>query len=71
MDLPTIYIAGFLFFLLYYSIFVSDRLYKEAKENTNFSDEMIQTGVKITIVVYSLLWFITVPFFFLSKIFKK
>lgn len=72
MSYTTIYVVGALLTLTYYFLFGGKRLYREIKEITpNVPDNIVQGNVKLSIVIYSLLWFIAVPFILLPKLFKK
>jgi hypothetical protein len=72
MSYTTIYVVGALLTLTYYFLSGGKRLYKEIKEVTpEVPDNIIQASVKISIVIYSLFWFIAIPFIILPKIFKK
>lgn len=72
MDLLTIYIIGASITLCYYFFFGSQRLYREMKEkDLNVTDEVIRQAIVTTAIIYSLLWFIFVPFILLPNIFRN
>ncbi len=72
MSYTTIYVIGALCTLIYYFLFGSQRLYREMKEkDLNVTDEVIRQAIVTTAVIYSLFWFICVPFILLPNIFKK
>lgn len=72
MDLLTIYIIGASITLSYYFFFGSQRLYREMKEkDLNVTDEVIRQAIVTTAIIYSLLWFIFVPFILLPNIFRN
>jgi len=72
MSYTTIYVIGALATLIYYFLFGSQRLYREMKaKDLNVTDEVIRQAIVTTAVIYSLLWFIFVPFILLPNIFRN
>ena len=72
MSYTTIYVIGALSTLIYYFLFGSQRLYREMKEkDLNVTDEVIRQAIVTTAIIYSLLWFIFVPFILLPNIFRN
>ncbi len=72
MSYTTIYVIGALATLIYYFLSGSQRLYREMKEkDLNVTDEVIRQAIVTTAVIYSLLWFIFVPFILLPNIFRN
>ena len=64
----TLYFIGALITLGYYASGRGQKLYQEIKElKPDVDDKIIRISVRTSIITYTLLWFIFIPIFIITK----